>query len=71
MIDLFTTGGTIEDLKYASESEKLTETSIGIAHFLEILNPQKEIIVEKVMSKDSRFITDDDRLKLLSSIENV
>ena len=67
MICIITTGGTIEGLEYNDESENKGVT-ISIKSLLQNVNVLFEYQFIKAFSKDSRFITEQDRLVLLEKI---
>ena len=60
MILIITTGGTIEGIEYTSESEN-EGTLVSIQRILQFVNISQEYQIEKAFSKDSRFITNEDR----------
>ena len=67
-INILTTGGTIEGLEYSSIENAPKETPKKIEHFLQALSVSFDFSIEKVFSKDSRFITDVDRRTLADKI---
>lgn len=67
MIWIITTGGTIEGLEYKNESEKNGAT-VSIKGLLEKVNVSFEYRIISAFSKDSRFITTDDRELLKKKI---
>lgn len=60
MILIITTGGTIEGIEYTSESEN-KGTIVSIQSILQNINISQEYQIEKAFSKDSRFISKEDR----------
>lgn len=70
MIHLFTTGGTIEGLEYENKTDRPHNAPVSIQTFINIINPQEDIVIDKVFSKDSRFIDDNDRKQLSSKIND-
>ncbi len=72
-IRIFTTGGTIDGLEYNTELESLKMGPTLIPEFLKRLNLSNEFMVEQILYKDSKFITDADRelmlKKCLATIE--
>jgi len=58
---LLTTGGTIDGLEYSSENNNPKEIKILIPKFLKQGRSYAEIKIEPLMSKDSKFINEDDR----------
>ncbi len=67
-VHIMTTGGTIEGLEYSSIENKPLKAPKKIEHFLQALSVSFEFSIEKVFSKDSRFITDVDRRTLADKI---
>ncbi|WP_282179480.1 asparaginase domain-containing protein [Maribacter stanieri] len=67
MILIITTGGTIEGIEHTSDSEN-EGTLVSIQSLLQNVNISQEYQIEKAFSKDSRFITNEDREKLLQKI---
>lgn len=65
MIHVITTGGTIEGL----DSELQENEPINIRSFLEAANLSKPFSIEKVLQKDSRDITEEDRANLILRIK--
>jgi L-asparaginase len=61
MIHIITTGGTIEGLDYEAEKNINQENKISIEDFMRSANVSFPYIIDNVLDKDSRFITDDDR----------
>lgn len=60
-IKIITTGGTIDGLDYDNELEKPNTTGNHILRFLRNANVQFDYALEQAFSKDSRFITVEDR----------
>jgi len=69
MIHIITTGGTIEGLDYENPENKLEQSKITIQEFLDSANVSFPYIIEKAFAKDSRSITDEDRIFLLKKIK--
>ncbi|WP_031428469.1 asparaginase domain-containing protein [Flavimarina sp. Hel_I_48] len=69
MIHIITTGGTIEGLDYKKPENEKKQNKIAIAEFLESANVSFPYIIEKAFAKDSRSITDEDRMFLLKKIK--
>jgi L-asparaginase len=57
MIQIFTTGGTIEGLDYVNDND-ITESKITIKDFLNNANVHFEYSIENVFRKDSRTIVE-------------
>lgn len=70
MIYIITTGGTIEGLEYKNESENKGAT-ISIKSLLEKVNVSFEFEFVNAFSKDSRFITTEDRALLKEKIDAI
>ncbi|QCX02353.1 asparaginase [Aggregatimonas sangjinii] len=70
MIWIITTGGTIEGLEYNNESEK-NEATVSIESLLQEINVSFEYCIDCAFSKDSRFITPDDRALLNEKINAI
>ncbi len=68
MIHIFTTGGTIEGLDYDNPKDATLQNTFSIEDFLNSAKVSSPYSLERVFQKDSRFITDEDRLKLAESI---
>ena len=68
MIHIFTTGGTIEGLDYDNLKDATLQNTISIEDFLNSAKVSTPYSLERVFQKDSRFITDEDRLKLAERI---
>ncbi|WP_300435488.1 asparaginase domain-containing protein [Christiangramia sp.] len=66
MIHIITTGGTIEGLDRDLNKNKATAS---IQDFLESANVSFQFIIEEAIRKDSRSITEEDRAKLVKSIQ--
>ena len=64
MIHIFTTGGTIEGLDYDNPKDATRQNTISIEDFLNSAKVSSPYSFERVFQKDSRFITDEDRLEL-------
>lgn len=69
MIHIITTGGTIEGLDYEAEKNINQENRISIEDFMRSANVSFPYIIDNVLNKDSRFITDDDRELLIDKIK--
>lgn len=69
MINIITTGGTIEGLDYDKEKDKTQENRVSIEDFFKSANVSFSYSIENVLSKDSRLITDDDRKLLVDKIK--
>jgi len=69
MIHIITTGGTIEGLDYKMEENKNRKKKISIEDFFRSANVSFPYIIDNVLDKDSRFITDDDRELLIDKIK--
>lgn len=67
MIWIITTGGTIEGHEYVDESKNLGATR-SIKSFLQDANVSFKYHIESAFSKDSRFITPEDRELLLEKV---
>jgi L-asparaginase len=67
MIQILTTGGTIEGLDYIDD-KGLTESSVTIKEFLVNANVDFEYTIESVFKKDSRAIVKNDLELLVSKI---
>ncbi len=65
MVQIFTTGGTIEGLDYLN-NQGITESDVAIKAFLDNANIGFKYSIESVFKKDSRAINEND-LKLLAS----
>ena len=70
MILIITTGGTIEGIEYSNESEN-EGTLVSIQSILQNVNISQEYQIEKAFSKDSRFISNEDREILQQKIVQV
>lgn len=64
-IKVFTTGGTIDDLEYSTEDEAPAHKGSLIPMLLYSAGVDVDYSVEILMSKDSKFITDEDRRNIL------
>lgn len=69
MIYIITTGGTIEGLEYNDESEN-TEAIVSIESLLKEVNVSFVYEFINAFSKDSRFITTEDRRVLKEKIDD-
>ena len=69
-IQILTTGGTIEGLDYDDENKASLNVSVSIAELLENISTRNSYIIQNVFSKDSRFISDDDRNNITEIIRN-
>ncbi len=69
MIQIITTGGTIEGLEYDNENNVSKGGNISISELLDNITHEENYIVQKVFSKDSRFITDEDRNTIFKAIK--
>ncbi len=69
MIHIITTGGTIEGLDYDEEDSEVKGNEISIEDFFRSANVSFQYSIESALNKDSRFITDDDRLLLVEKIK--
>jgi L-asparaginase len=67
-IHIFTTGGTIEGLEYDSPDDRVTQVAISLEEFLKTAKVSFKYSITPVFSKDSRFITDQDRTQLANKI---
>ena len=65
MIQIFTTGGTIEGIDF---DQKHTNTKIPLRQFLEAANVSFSFAIEEIFAKDSRSITPEDRKYLVERI---
>jgi L-asparaginase len=69
MIQIFTTGGTIEGLDYVNDAG-ITESKITIEDFLDSANAGFDYVIESVFKKDSRAIKESDLKLLVSKIKS-
>ncbi len=69
MINILTTGGTIEGLDYESSQSPL-DTPVSIEKLLADIKDIPKYSIKRLFSKDSRFITDNDRKLLIQEIHN-
>ena len=69
MIQVLTTGGTIEGLDYDLEKTEKQENQVSIEDFFLSANVSFPYKIEKTFSKDSRSITDKDRQFLAERIK--
>ncbi|WP_149275638.1 asparaginase domain-containing protein [Pareuzebyella sediminis] len=60
MIQIFTTGGTIEGFDYQVSTQKQSNTK-SIEDLIGGIIPKAEYSIEKLFDKDSRFITQEER----------
>lgn len=67
MIQIFTTGGTIEGYDYQNSDEK-QEHTISIQDLIGGIIPNTAYCIEKLFDKDSRFITQEDRERIAKNI---
>ncbi|GFZ81593.1 asparaginase [Aquaticitalea lipolytica] len=70
MIKIFTTGGTIEGYDYDRPSSKQENTK-SIQEIIKSILTKSDYSIEKILDKDSQFVTDDDRALMASKIQNV
>ena len=68
VIDILTTGGTIEGLDYVNDNG-ITESNVTIKGFLNSANIDFEYSIESVFKKDSRAITESDRELLANKVK--
>jgi len=68
MIQLFTTGGTIEGIDYVNDIG-IADSNITIKDFLTNANIGFDYTIENVFKKDSRSIRDEDRELLVRKIK--
>jgi len=69
-VKVFTTGGTIDDLEYSSEDQAPETKNSLIPKLLELAGINVDYSIDPLMSKDSKFITDEDREKILEGCIN-
>nr|WP_293296857.1 asparaginase domain-containing protein [Allomuricauda sp.] len=69
MINILSTGGTIEGYEYDHPENKQMDVK-PIQAFLKSILKESEYTIEKVLDKDSRFITNDDRSLIASKIQS-
>ncbi len=69
MLYIITTGGTIEGLEYDDENQRNSE-GISIETFLSQLEISIPYHIEKVLDKDSRFVTEEDRELIATKVSN-
>ena len=67
MIQIFTTGGTIEGFEYRDSDQKQCDTK-SIEDLIGGIIPKTEYSVEKLFDKDSRFVTQEDRERIAEKI---
>lgn len=70
MIHIITTGGTIEGLDYETKKIENQEARISIQDFFRSANVSFSYSIEKVLNKDSRSITNEDRQLLVDKIKS-
>jgi len=70
MIEVLTTGGTIEGIDIDVKSHRKGHHKNLVEYFLSLQNLTQDYIIKKVFSKDSREITEDDKQLLAASIKN-
>lgn len=68
-IRIIVTGGTIDDLEYGSEEDAPESHKSLIPGLLKTARLSTDFQVDILMSKDSKFVTDDDRALLLRRCE--
>lgn len=68
-IHIITTGGTIEGLDYTLDKDAPKNIPVQIKKFLESANISSDYSIENAFSKDSRFITEEDRRVLIERIK--
>jgi L-asparaginase len=64
-VKVLTTGGTIDDLDYASVDEEPKAHKTYVPELFKQARINIDINFEKLMSKDSKFVTDEDRELIL------
>jgi L-asparaginase len=69
MIQIFTTGGTIEGLEYDKVDSAPMKAPITIAQHLSQISHSPDYTTKELFSKDSRFITEQDRELLFREIQ--
>jgi len=69
MIKIFTTGGTIEGYDY-DRLEYKQKNIRAIQNVIKSIGNENDYSIEKILDKDSRFITDEDRALIASKIKN-
>ena len=67
---IITTGGTIEGQDYNSMENSSVGPTVSIEVFLQSANITCDYTIENAFQKDSRFITDEDRLHLAEKISS-
>lgn len=67
-LHVITTGGTIEGLDYDTSDNSHVQPTVSIQNFFKAANVKCNYNIEKAFQKDSRFITDQDRLELAEKI---
>ena len=70
MIHIITTGGTIEGLDYETKKIENQKARISIQDFFRSANVSFSYSIEKVLNKDSRSITNEDRQLLVDKIKS-
>lgn len=71
MIQILTTGGTIEGLEYDSQLHKPKMVCVKIKDFLVAAKVSFDFAIDDVFNKDSRFINDEDRRLLAGKINTI
>src|SRR5436309_2691354 len=69
-IRIITTGGTIDNLEYSSEADAPKNHQTLIKSLLEQGKVTVAIGVTELMQKDSKFVNDDDRKRILEECKN-
>ncbi|NQZ45245.1 MAG: asparaginase [Flavobacteriaceae bacterium] len=69
-IEIITTGGTIEGLEYDDEAKASSSNRVSINSLVKKTSFNGQYSVQNIFSKDSRFITDDDRNAIAEIIRN-
>ena len=69
-IQIFTTGGTIDDLEYESEDSAPKDQQSMIPHLLKKSRISLDCNVEEVCFKDSKFLNNNDRELLLQKCKS-
>lgn len=70
MIEILTTGGTIEGLEYDKFNQAPSHPPVTILQHLQSIENLPPYSVKEIFSKDSRFITEEDRNFLIREIHN-
>ncbi len=71
MIHIISTGGTIEGLDYEDPDNHGLSKAISIDRLLDQIGYQGNFVVEKILDKDSRFISEPDRIKITDKIKSI